>query len=119
MERFFQITLRREVEGKVSMGFWSDRETRDRVVMRGRWQFEQIEMTVDLVTLDRREIERRFANCGHLDAYPAPTDQDGPFYCLLQNGDPLGPCFLDPDSARAWADNQPWAPVEWDVAQRG
>lgn len=95
------------------MVFWAEEKPVDRVVLRGRWQFEQIEMTVELVSLDRSEIERRFADCGHLDAYPVPSGLAGPFYCLMQNGDPVGPCFVDPDTARAWADDQPWAPVEW------
>jgi hypothetical protein len=72
-------------------------------------------MVVDLVSLDRREIERRFADHGCLDAHPMPSGHDGPFYCLLQNGDLMGPCFLDTASACAWADDQPWAPVEWDA----
>jgi hypothetical protein len=89
-----------------------------KVVLQGRWHFEGLEMTLDLVAFDRTELERTFGDSGHLVAHPLPPDHAGPLYYLTQKGDLLGPCFLRPEDAQAWADEQPWAPVEWGQPSR-
>lgn len=37
------------------------------------------------------------------------------YYIRADGGEPLGfPPFMSIDDARAWADAQPWAPIDWD-----
>ena len=99
------------------MAFWQGDESEagepGRCIMLGRWHFEGLEMTLDLRAFDRAELERAFADSGHFGAYPLPADHPGPLYYLTQRGDLLGPCFLKPEDAQAWAGEQAWAPVEW------
>lgn len=42
---------------------------------------------------------------------PKPPGPDGVFYYVLTS-----PGYWTIDEAKAWADGQPWGPVEWDEA---
>jgi hypothetical protein len=89
----------------------------NRVVAIGTWYYDGLlPMRVEIHAIPARYSSSRFAEGGemtgeYVESIPIPTTKDGHvYYCVgFVSGE-----YLSIDDVKAWAANQPWAPVTWD-----
>jgi hypothetical protein len=84
-----------------------------RVVATGVWLYDRtVPHRVDVILKPAHFASSRYDDDDQLDEIqPIPETIDGYLYYLVTGG--LGRDFFSLADAKAWADAQPWGPVEW------
>ena len=87
-------------------------------VFRGYWLYDgEVRTSVEVVAFDCDYYFDRLPGFDGRDPWVRyPLNADGLlYYVRADQGEPVGfPPFLTNTDAQAWADAQPWAPIEWE-----